>query len=121
MKIPLQTLHLEDNPKDAELVQSAMEREGIECNITRVETREDFISALAQNDFDLTLADYTLPSFDGLSALKICKEKYPDVPFIFVTGTLGEEIAIETLKAGATDYVLKDKLSRLVPSIKRAL
>jgi diguanylate cyclase (GGDEF)-like protein/PAS domain S-box-containing protein len=121
MKISLRILHLEDNPIDAELVQSIMEKEGIECNMLRVETREDFINALEQDKFDLILADYTLPLFDGLSALKICKEKHPDIPFIFVTGTLGEEIAIETLKAGATDYVVKDKLSRFIPSVKRAL
>ncbi len=71
--------------------------------------------------FDLILTDYTLPSFDGLSALKIALEKCPDVPFIFVSGTLGEEVAIEALKIGATDYILKQRLSRIVPSVHRAL
>jgi diguanylate cyclase (GGDEF)-like protein/PAS domain S-box-containing protein len=121
MKMSLKVLHLEDNPNDAELVRSTMDKEGVECDIVRVKTREDFINALEKDKFNLILADYTLPSFDGFSALKICKEINPDIPFIFVTGTLGEEIAIETLKAGATDYVLKDKLSRLVPAVNRAL
>ena len=87
----------------------------------RVETQADFFAALEQGGFDLILADYTLPSFDGLSALKIALEKCPDVPFIFVSGTLGEEVAIEALKIGATDYVLKERLSRIVPSVHRAL
>jgi PAS domain S-box-containing protein len=94
---------------------------GIDCNIVCVETRSDFINALEQGGFDIIFADYTLPSFDGLSALKIAQEKCPDIPFIFVTGTMGEEKAIETLKSGATDYVLKNNLSRLVPSVMRAL
>ena len=77
--------------------------------------------SLEHGGFDLILADYTLPSFDGLSALKITQEKCPHVPFIFVSGTLGEEVAIEALKIGATDYVFKTRLSRIVPSVQRAL
>jgi PAS domain S-box-containing protein len=86
-----------------------------------VEAEHDFVAALKQGDFDIILADYTLPSFDGLSALKIARERSPQVPFLFVSGTLGEDVAIEALKAGATDYVLKSRLSRLGPSLKRAL
>ncbi len=74
-----------------------------------------------QGGFDLIFADYTLPSFDGLSALKIARQHSPRVPFIFVSGTLGEEVAIEALKVGATDYVFKTRLSRIVPSVRRAL
>jgi PAS domain S-box-containing protein len=118
---PLQILYLEDDPRDAELVQASLESENLICNITRVETRPDFIDALRQGPLDLILADYTLPSFDGLSALKIAKEIRPDVPFMFVTGTLGEEVAIEALKLGATDYIFKTGLSRIVPSVRRAL
>ena len=121
MESPLRILHLEDDPKDAELIQAMLETEGIICHVTRVETQADFIASLEQGGFDLILADYTLPSFDGLSALKITLEKCPDVPFIFVSGTLGEEVAIEALKIGATDYVLKERLSRIVPSVHRAL
>ena len=117
----LRILHLEDDAKDAELLQAILEAEGIVSHITRVDSQADFLAALAQRDFDVIFADYTLPSFDGLSALKIALETCPDVPFIFVSGTLGEELAIEALKIGATDYVLKERLSRLVPSVQRAL
>ena len=121
MKSPLRILHLEDDPRDAELVQETLETDGIVCHVTRVETEADFIASLEQGGFDLILADYTLPSFDGLSALKIAQQNWPHVPFIFVSGTLGEEVAIEALKIGATDYVFKTRLSRIVPSVQRAL
>src|SRR5882762_561007 len=121
MKPPLRILHLEDNPADAELIQAILETEGIICAVTRVDTQADFFASIEQGGFDLILTDYTLPSFDGLSALKIALEKCPDVPFIFVSGTLGEEVAIEALKIGATDYILKQRLSRIVPSVHRAL
>jgi PAS domain S-box-containing protein len=121
MRPPLRILSLEDDPKDAELVQETLESDGIPCQITRVETEADFIASLEEGGFDLILADYTLPSFDGLSALKIARQGWPQVPFIFVSGTLGEEVAIEALKIGATDYVFKTRLSRIVPSVTRAL
>src|ERR1700739_4952795 len=118
---PLQILSLEDDPQDAELIQALLEPEDFDFVLTRASTRADFVDALDRGQFDLILADYTLPSFDGLSALKMALERCPDVPFIFVSGTLGEEVAIEALKIGATDYVLKTRLSRLVPSVNRAL
>jgi PAS domain S-box-containing protein len=121
MNSPLRILHLEDNPRDAELIQAILETEGITCDVTRVDTEADFLASIERGGFDLILTDYTLPSFDGLSALKISMEKCPDVPFIFVSGTLGEEVAIEALKIGATDYILKQRLSRIVPSVHRAL
>ncbi|HEY3134497.1 MAG TPA: GAF domain-containing protein [Blastocatellia bacterium] len=121
MKSRLRILHLEDNPRDAELIQAILETEGIICDVTRVDTQADFFASLEHGGFDLILTDYTLPSFDGLSALKITLKKCPDVPFIFVSGTLGEEVAIEALKIGATDYILKERLSRIVPSVHRAL
>jgi PAS domain S-box-containing protein len=121
MNRPLRVLHLEDDIRDTELVQAALESESIQSKLTRVESEQDFLSALRQGDLDLILADYTLPSFDGLSALKIAKEHAPDVPFIFVSGTLGEDVAIEALKTGATDYVLKTRLTRLGPAVTRAL
>src|SRR5215471_70767 len=121
MTSPLHVLHLEDNANDAELIQAALDSEGIVSDVARVETRVDFLAALEQGGFDVVLADYTLPSFDGLSALKIALETCPDVPFIFVSGTLGEEVAIVALKIGATDYVLKERLSRIVLSVHRAL
>jgi signal transduction histidine kinase len=117
----LRILHLEDDPEDADLVQAMLESDGLASHIKRVENKVDFCACLEQGDFDLILADYTLPSFDGLSALKIAVDKRPDVPFIFVSGTLDEEIAIEALKIGATDYVFKTRLSRIVPALRRAL
>jgi len=117
----LRILSLEDDPKDAELIEAMLEAEDIACEIKRVESEPDFVAALAAGNIDLILADYTLPSFDGLSALNLAKGHSPDVPFIFVSGTLGEEVSIEALKVGATDYVLKTRLSRLAPSVRRAL
>jgi PAS domain S-box-containing protein len=121
MKSPLRVLQLEDDPRDAELVQERLANDGIACEVTRVETEADFIASLEQGGFDLILADYSLPSFDGLSALKIAQQRWAHVPFIFVSGTLGEEVAIEALTIGATDYVLKTGLSRIAPSVQRAL
>ena len=117
----LHILLLEDNPSHADVVEHVLHEGGILFSIKRVETEATFREQLAQHPPDLILSDYALPSFDGLTALTIAKEKAPDVPFIFVTGTMGEEVAIETLKNGATDYVLKTRLTRLVPSMQRAL
>ena len=121
MTTPLRILHLEDSPADAELVLAALDHEAIACHSQRVETKAEFEAALNQGAFDLVLSDFSLPSFDGLSALKISRVKAPETPFIFVSGTIGEERAIETLKAGATDYVLKHRLSRLAPAVRRAI
>src|SRR6201997_3054296 len=121
MNRPLHILHVEDNTADAELAQDTLEMDGIACDVTRVETESTFLLALHKGGFDVILADYALPSFDGLSALRIARRQQPDLPFIFVSGTMGEEVAIEALKIGATDYVLKTGLSRLVPSVHRAL
>jgi DNA-binding NtrC family response regulator len=121
MQAPLQILSLEDDTRDTELIQELLEADGITCEITRVETEARFLEVVERRNVDLILADYTLPSFDGLSALNLAKNHCPDVPFIFVSGTLGEEVSIEALKIGATDYVLKTRLSRLVPSVHRAL
>ena len=117
----MRILHLEDDPRDAELVQETLAAEGIHTESVRVESEADFVASLELHAFDLILADYTLPSFDGISALKIARRDRPQVPFIFVSGTLGEEVAIEALKIGATDYVFKTRLSRIGPSVQRAL
>src|SRR5258705_8894606 len=121
MNFPLRVLHLEDDVRDTELVQATLEGEGIQSELTRVEREQDFLAALKRESLDLILADYTLPSFDGLSALRIAQQHSPDVPFLFVSGTLGEDVAIEALKTGATDYVLKTRLARLGPAVNRAL
>jgi DNA-binding NtrC family response regulator len=117
----LRILLLEDDPRDAELVQELLLSENFACEVTRVEAEHEFLAALQQPGIDLILADYTLPSFDGLSALRLAQRKRPDIPFMFVSGTLGEEVAIEALKVGAIDYILKTRLSRLAPSVQRAL
>src|SRR6202171_3036035 len=121
MRQPLRILSVEDDPKDAELIQDLLATEGIVSEVTRVDTEAALLASVDQGGIDLILADYSLPSFDGISALKVAMKACPDVPFIFVSGTLGEEVAIEALKIGATDYVLKTRLSRLVPSVLRAL
>ena len=116
----LHILHLEDDPGDAELVQETLAGEGIDCEILLVATREAFVAKLEEGGIDLILVDYALPTFDGMSALAIVRGKRLDLPFIFVSGRLGEEAAIESLRNGATDYVLK-RLSRLAPAVIRAL
>src|SRR5580700_4732644 len=121
MRHPLRILSIEDDPKDIELIQNLLETEDIVCKVTRVDTQAALLASLEKGGIDLILADYSLPSFDGICALKLAMKACPDVPFIFVSGTLGEEVATEALKIGATDYVLKARLSRLVPSVVRAL
>ncbi|MEW6305521.1 MAG: histidine kinase [Verrucomicrobiota bacterium] len=111
---------LEDNIADAELVKYALQEGNFDFALERVETRDDFLHELESRP-DLILSDYALPSFDGFTALTLARQKNPDIPFVFVTGTLGEEVAIETLKNGATDYVLKTRLSRLLPAVHRAM
>ncbi|WP_236021771.1 SpoIIE family protein phosphatase [Geomesophilobacter sediminis] len=117
----LRILHLEDDPMDAELVLATLSAAGLEVDVHLVSQREEFVLALSRGGIDLILADFALPSFDGMSALLIVRGQYPDLPFVFVSGKLGEEAAIESLKSGATDYVLKNRLSRLVPAVQRAL
>jgi signal transduction histidine kinase len=117
----LRILLLEDDPSDAELVQATLEADQLVCEVNVVKTRAEFLTGLESQQIDLVLADYKLPSFDGLSALKLLLSIRPDLPFIFVSGTFGEESAIEALKIGATDYVLKTRLSKLVPAVRRAL
>src|SRR5271155_5462220 len=117
----LRILSVEDDPDDTILIQELLETGGMVCEVTRVDTQSAFVASVEQGGIDLILADYTLPSFNGISALKLAMKACPDVPFIFVSGTLGEEVAIEALKIGATDYILKTRLSRLVPSVQRAL
>src|ERR1700738_5021028 len=118
---PLRVLLLEDSSQDAELIQELLEADHFVCDVTRVQTRAEFVAALENAGINLILADYKLPSFDGLSALKLALDARADLPFIFVSGSLGEEVAIEAVKIGATDYVVKSRLSRLGPSVQRAL
>jgi len=121
LKNEIRILLLEDNVTDAGLVRHALRKGCLDFSLEHVDHKTAFIRQLEKCPPDLILSDFSLPSLDGYTALKIAQKKCPDTPFIFVTGTLGEETAIETLKKGATDYVLKQRLSRLVPSVHRAL
>ena len=121
MSKPTHILHLEDDDRDAELIQAMLESTDIVCQITRVQTGAEFNDALQKKRFDIILADYRLPGYDGISALRLAQELCSDVPFIFVSGTMGEDAAIEGLTQGATDYVLKNRLTRLTPAVRRAL
>ena len=121
MKTQLRLLHLEDDPVDAELITTTLIEGGIPCQSQLVDTRQAFVAALKEGRMDLILADYSIPGFDGMTALALARQHCPDVPFLFVSATIGEELAIDTMHQGATDYVLKQRLGRLVPSVQRAL
>ena len=121
VKTPLRVLLLEDDPQDAKLIQDLLETDHFVCEITCVQTRAEFLAALKSGRLDLILADYQLPSFDGISALELARSERQDLPFIFVSGMIGEEAAIDALRIGATDYILKPRLGRLVPAVQRAL
>ena len=121
MKTPLRLLLLEDDPVDAELVSAMLSEAGLVCTTHRVDTRGGFLTALKTGGFDLILADYSIPGFDGMTALSLARQHAPEIPFIFVSGTIGEELAIDAMHQGATDYVLKQRLGRLVPSVQRAI
>jgi two-component system cell cycle sensor histidine kinase/response regulator CckA len=121
MKSPLHILHLEDDSNDGALVQSTLEAAGISCVNTCVEDRVGFVAALERGGIDLILSDFTLPTYDGLSAITTVRAKWPDLPIILVSGTAGEELAVDSFKAGATDYVLKEHLFRLPGAVRRAM
>src|SRR2546429_2457510 len=121
MKSPLCILHLEDDVMDTELLRAMLEMEKIVAEVERVETREQFLRALKAGGYDIIISDYSLPAFDGLSALAMAREHGPTIPFILFSGTIGEEAAVETLCNGAIDYVLKQRPERLVVSMRRAL
>ncbi len=121
MKKDIRILMLEDDTADAELTKFALRNGGLNFSLARVETREEYLRELKHRPPELILSDYSLPGFNGHDALSLALEQCPETPFIFVTGTMGEEVAIETLKSGATDYVLKTRLSRLMPAVTRAL
>src|SRR5690606_27884389 len=118
---PYAFLHVEDDPLDAEYVQAQLAESGIPCAVTRVESREEFRRALESTTPDLILCDYNLPGFDGLEALQMVQSGPHNVPFIFLSGGIGEHLAVECLHRGATDYVLKGNPARLIPAVKRAL
>src|SRR5258708_2436959 len=118
IKTRLRVLHLEDSPLDAELIHSTLETEGLSCEIVQVKNQEEFEKALDEGGFDVILSDYSLPHYDGFAALSFAQRKAPAVPFILLSGTVGEDLAVESLKTGATDYILKQRLNRLVPAVE---
>lgn len=121
MNAPLRVLHLEDSPDDASLIRRKLRAEFPRCEITRVDEEQGFRAALKAGSLDLILSDYRVPGFHGMTALALARELCPEVPFLFLSGVLGDELAVDSLKAGATDYLLKDRPARLVPAIRRAL
>lgn len=120
-ELPLRILHLEDSSVDADIVRRQLARAGLNVEILRVEEEPDFLNALQHQSIDLILADRRLATFDGFEALELAVKLAPDIPFIFVSGELGEDLAVSSLQRGATDYLLKDRLSRLGPAVRRAL
>ncbi|HEU0038325.1 MAG TPA: response regulator [Verrucomicrobiae bacterium] len=121
IKTPLRILHLEDDPHDRQLVEEKLAADGLVCEFIRVAEKEQFEARLEQNQFDVILSDFTLPAYDGMAALAAARTMRPETPFLFVSGTIGEELAVEGLKFGATDFVLKEHLHRLGPAVRRAL
>src|SRR4051812_14488871 len=121
MNQPIRILHLEDERDFSDLVHSLLEREGIVAEFVMVSTRREFEAAIQTQKFDVVLADYLLPGYNGLEALRWVRSRDADIPFLLVSGTIGEHAAIESLKSGATDYVLKTMLERLAPAIRRAV
>ena len=121
MNKPLRILHLEDDPDYCDLVRSLLAKEGFEVELVMAGNRADFESALAPERFDIILADYLVPWYNGLEALRLARQKCPETPVLLVSGTIGEQAAIESLKCGATDYVLKHWPERLVPAVRRAV
>ena len=117
----MKVLLVEDEVHDAELVMRTLRKSGLDCKGLRVDTEEAFRAALVEFVPDVILSDFSMPLFDGMSALAIARELLPGTPFIFVSGTIGEEYAINALKNGAIDYVLKGNLARLGPAVERAL
>lgn len=117
----IRVLHLEDSTADAELVRETLTVSGVVADVRRVETREQFEQALAREEFDLILSDYALPTFDGMSALALARAQKPDLPFLFITGALKDDSAVDTLRRGATDFIVKHRLGQLGPAVQRVL
>ena len=119
--VPLRVLLIEDNEDDAALVVRTLKQAGYEVISTRVDSEAQLRGALARSAWDLAIADYTMPSFSGTQALAIIREHSVDLPFIFVSGTIGEDVAVAAMKQGAHDYIIKGNLARLAPAVEREL
>jgi two-component system, cell cycle sensor histidine kinase and response regulator CckA len=121
MTPPLRVLLIEDSASDAKLVVKELRRIGRRIESERVETEEALHAALDQQTWDLVLSDWSMPKFSGLAALGVVRGRRLDTPFIIVSGTVGEDSAVDAMRGGANDYVLKDKLGRLAPAVEREL
>ena len=118
---PLRLLQVEDTEDDAALVQLALTRAGYDVVARRVDSAEALRRELYQSEWDLVIADYTMPGFSGTKALAIVREQHPDLPFIFVSGTIGEDTAVAAMRTGAHDYIMKGNLARLAPAVAREM
>lgn len=121
MSCSLRVMLIEDSPDDAFLIERALRADGFDLSILRVETEVALHAALQDGEWDLIICDYSLPQLGGHRALALCRQTGMDAPFIVVSGVIGEEVAVEMMKAGAHDYVMKDKLGRLASAIRREL
>ena len=121
MKNNLKVLYLEDSPQDIEMLRELLLASDFELEMDCTESEKGFVNMLRNNKYDVILADFKLPGFDGFAALRWAVEICPAIPVIIVSGTIGEETAVELIKLGATDYILKDRLKRLPSAIKRAI
>src|SRR5687767_2380089 len=118
---PLRVLQVEDTEDDAALVAAALTRAGYHVFARRIDTADDLRRELEESEWDLVIADYTIPGFSGTQALSIVREQHPDLPFIFVSATIGEDTAVAAMKTGAQDYIMKGNLARLAPAVEREL
>jgi PAS domain S-box-containing protein len=121
MNTPLRILHLEDSRRDAELIREMLEDQGLACEVIHVKNQQEFERAVTHDLYDVILSDFRLPNYNGLAALDFARSRSPSVPFILLSGTVGEELAVQSLRTGATDYILKQKPARLAEAIRRAL
>src|SRR4029077_1813273 len=121
MTEPLRILLAEDSDSDAALLERELRREGLDFRIHRVQTESDFRRALDQLQPHLVISDFSMPQFNGRTALAITRESQAHIPFIFISGTIGENVAVDMMKSGSDDYVMKNNLARLLPALKREL
>jgi PAS domain S-box-containing protein len=121
LKRKLRILHLEDNENDHLLVAEVLGADGLQCEFVLVKSKAEFVEALNHGKYDLIISDHSLPAYDGLTALSVVQEKYADTPFVFFSGTIGEDVAVESLRHGAVDYVLKQRPGRLTAAVRRAV
>ncbi len=121
MKSPVRVLIIEDNEDDTILEIDALIHGGFDIVYERIETREELLKALDEHSWDCIISDYALPGFSGLEALAELRKSGKDIPFILISGTIGEETAVLAMKAGASDYIMKDNLTRLIPAFEREM